>query len=219
MPTRFFINVVRFNAPHNIRLSSLVRQNETFFLPNLRFLGTAMKLKTIIMDDLGVERAVKRISHEIIEKNKGVNDVVLLGIVTRGVPLAEKIKENIYALENVEVQVGKVDITLYRDDLSEIANVPEINGTEVGFSIANKNVVLCDDVIYTGRTVRAAIDAVMKLGRPKTIQLAVLTDRGHRELPIRPDYVGKNVPTALTEVVSVKFKSTDGVTKVELLER
>ncbi|MBS1456238.1 MAG: bifunctional pyr operon transcriptional regulator/uracil phosphoribosyltransferase PyrR [Clostridia bacterium] len=178
-----------------------------------------MKFKTIIMDDVAVERAVKRISHEIIEKNKGVAEVVLLGIVTRGVPLAEKIRENVLAIEGKEVSVGKVDITLYRDDLSEIADLPKINGTEVNFNITGKDVVLCDDVIYTGRTVRAAIDAVMRLGRPKTIQLAVLIDRGHRELPIRPDYVGKNVPTAINEVISVKFASTDNQTRVDLSER
>lgn len=171
------------------------------------------------MDDVAVERAVKRISHEIIEKNKGVAEVVLLGIVTRGVPLAEKIRENVLAIEGKEVSVGKVDITLYRDDLSEIADLPKINGTEVNFNITGKDVVLCDDVIYTGRTVRAAIDAVMRLGRPKTIQLAVLIDRGHRELPIRPDYVGKNVPTAINEVISVKFASTDNQTRVDLSER
>ena len=172
-----------------------------------------MKFKTIIMDDVAVERAVKRISHEIIEKNKGVAEVVLLGIVTRGVPLAEKIRENVLAIEGKEVPVGKVDITLYRDDLSKI------NGTEVNFPVTGKDVILCDDVIYTGRTVRAAIDAVMRLGRPKTIQLAVLIDRGHRELPIRPDYVGKNVPTAINEVISVKFDSTDNQTRVDLSER
>ena len=171
------------------------------------------------MDDVAVERAVKRISHEIIEKNKGVAEVVLLGIVTRGVPLAEKIRENVLAIEGKEVSVGKVDITLYRDDLSEISDLPKINGTEVNFPVTGKDVILCDDVIYTGRTVRAAIDAVMRLGRPKTIQLAVLIDRGHRELPIRPDYVGKNVPTAINEVISVKFDSTDNQTRVDLSER
>lgn len=178
-----------------------------------------MKFKTIIMDDVAVERAVKRISHEIIEKNKGVAEVVLLGIVTRGVPLAEKIRKNVFAIEGKEVPVGKVDITLYRDDLSEISDLPKINGTEVNFPVTGKDVILCDDVIYTGRTVRAAIDAVMRLGRPKTIQLAVLIDRGHRELPIRPDYVGKNVPTAINEVISVKFDSTDNQTRVDLSER
>ena len=190
-----------------------------FFLPEQVPKGKDMKFKTIIMDDVAVERAVKRISHEIIEKNKGVEGVVLLGIVTRGVPLAEKIRENVLAIEGKEVPVGKVDITLYRDDLSEIADLPKINGTEVNFNITGKDVVLCDDVIYTGRTVRAAIDAVMRLGRPKTIQLAVLIDRGHRELPIRPDYVGKNVPTAINEVISVKFASTDNQTRVDLSER
>ena len=190
-----------------------------FFCRNKVPKGKDMKFKTIIMDDVAVERAVKRISHEIIEKNKGVAEVVLLGIVTRGVPLAEKIRENVLAIEGKEVPVGKVDITLYRDDLSEISDLPKINGTEVNFPVTGKDVILCDDVIYTGRTVRAAIDAVMRLGRPKTIQLAVLIDRGHRELPIRPDYVGKNVPTAINEVISVKFASTDNQTRVDLSER
>lgn len=176
-----------------------------------------MELKTILMDEMAVERAIKRISHEIIENNKGVSNVVLLGVVTRGVTLAEKIKDNILSFEGKDISVGKLDITLYRDDLTEISYQPKVNGTEVPFSVADKNVILCDDVIYTGRTTRAAIDAIMRLGRPKTIQLAVLVDRGHRELPIRPDYVGKNIPTSHTEEVAVKFIPVDGVQRVDLV--
>lgn len=175
-----------------------------------------MGLKTVLMDEMAVERAIKRISHEIIENNKGVSDVVLLGVVTRGVTMAKKISDNILAIEGKPVSVGKLDITLYRDDLTEISYQPKVNGTEVPFSVVGKNVILCDDVIYTGRTTRAAIDAVMRLGRPKTIQLAVLIDRGHRELPIRPDYVGKNIPTSHTEEVAVKFIPDDGVQRVDL---
>jgi len=178
-----------------------------------------MKFKTELMDEIAVTRALTRISHEIIEKNKGVENVALLGIVTRGVPMADMIKENILKLEGKVVPVGKLDITLYRDDLSELSEMPEVIGTEVDFSVAGKDVILCDDVIFTGRTVRAAIDAVMKLGRPKTIQLAELIDRGHRELPIRPDYVGKNIPTSHDEVVAVKFKTTDNEQSVLLMEK
>lgn len=174
--------------------------------------------KTVLMDDLAKRRAIFRISHEIIEKNKGVDDVVLIGIVTRGVPMANEIKNNIENIEGVKIPCGSIDITLYRDDLSEVAEMPKVNATNVPFDIVNKNVVLIDDVLYTGRTARAAIEAVLKIGRPKTIQLAVLIDRGHRELPIRADYVGKNIPTSQTEVVSVNFKETDGEDNVKLYD-
>ena len=174
--------------------------------------------KTVLMDDLAKKRAIYRISHEIIEKNKGVENVALIGIVTRGVPMANEIKNNIEKIEGVKVPCGSIDITLYRDDLSEVAATPKVNGTSVNFDVAGKNVVLIDDVLYTGRTVRAAIEAVLKIGRPKTIQLAVLIDRGHRELPIRADFVGKNIPTSQTEVVAVNFFETDGEDNVKLYE-
>ena len=177
-----------------------------------------MKEKTILMDEMGENRALFRISHEILEKNKGTEDLVLLGILTRGLPMAKRIRDNIKKIEGVEIPLGSLDITLYRDDLTEIADMPEAKLTEIGFSVKDKNVILCDDVLFTGRTVRAAIESVLKLGRPKTIQLAVLVDRGHRELPIRADYVGKNIPTSLNEIVSVKFNETDGENCVKLFE-
>ena len=170
------------------------------------------------MDGMAVERAVKRISHEIIERNNGVENVVLVGIKTRGVPLAKIIRDNILSLEGVSLPVEELDITLYRDDLSELAEAPEVSDT-IKTDLKAKKVILCDDVLYTGRTVRAAIDAVMKHGRPSSIQLAILIDRGHRELPIRADFVGKNVPTSQDELVTVSFDLTDGQTKVELYSK
>ncbi len=175
-----------------------------------------LKLKTVLFNEIAMQRALSRISHEIIEKNNGVDDVVLIGIKTRGVPMANLIKNKIKEISGKELLMGTLDITLYRDDLSELSQMPLVNNSNVDFDIKGKNVILCDDVIFTGRTVRAAIDAIMKLGRPKTIQLAVLVDRGHRELPIRADYVGKNVPTSLEEVIAVKFNETDGEMSVSL---
>lgn len=175
-----------------------------------------LKLKTVLFNEIAMQRALSRISHEIIEKNNGVDDVVLIGIKTRGVPMANLIKNKIKEISGKELLMGTLDITLYRDDLSELSQMPLVNNSNVSFDIKGKNVILCDDVIFTGRTVRAAIDAIMKLGRPKTIQLAVLVDRGHRELPIRADYVGKNVPTSLEEVIAVKFNEIDGEMSVSL---
>ena len=170
--------------------------------------------KAEIMDEQAIQRAVTRISHELIEKNKGVEDLVLMGIQRRGVPLAKRIASKIKEVEGTNVPVGILDITLYRDDLSLLNEHPVINGTEIGFSISGKKVVLVDDVLYTGRTVRAAIDAIMDLGRPKMIQLAILIDRGHRELPIRADYVGKNVPTSRNEIIHVMLAEIDEADKV-----
>lgn len=178
-----------------------------------------MLVKTELLDEIALERAIKRISHEIIEKNHGVDTVALVGIVTRGVPMANKIRDNILAIEGKNLLTGKLDITLYRDDLSKVSYDPTVNKTEIDFDIEGKDIVLVDDVIFTGRTVRAAIEAVFKIGRPKTIQLACLIDRGHRELPVRPDYVGKNVPTSLDEIVGVRFKETDGEQRVVLIEK
>lgn len=176
------------------------------------------KIKSMLMDETAMARAIMRISHEIVERNKGVEDSVLIGIVTRGAPLARKIRDNIEKIEGNRVETGYVDITLYRDDLSEISDMPKVKKTDVPFSIKDKNVILCDDVLYTGRTARAAMEAVLALGRPKSIQLAVLIDRGHRELPIRADYVGKNIPTSLSEVIAVRFTETDGEECVKLFE-
>ena len=162
--------------------------------------------KTSIMDADGIRRALIRIAHEITEKNKGVENVALVGIRTRGVPLAERIAEEIQRIENVKVPTGSLDITLYRDDLTTMGYNPVIHGTEIDFDVTGKNIVLVDDVLYTGRTIRAALDAIIDMGRPNTIQLAVLIDRGHRELPIRADYAGKNVPTSRRETVEVTLK-------------
>ncbi len=174
---------------------------------------------TEIMDESAVLRAITRISHEIIEKNKGVENLVLMGIQRRGVPLARRIAAKIKEVENTDIPVGILDITLYRDDLSLLNEHPVINGTEINFDIANKKVVLVDDVIYTGRTVRAAIDALMDINRPQMIQLAVVIDRGHRELPIRADYVGKNVPTSRSEIVHVNVKEIDGENSVTITDK
>lgn len=178
-----------------------------------------MKGNTEIMDESAITRAITRISHEIIEKNKGVENLVLIGIQRRGVPLARRIAQKIREVENREIPVGILDITLYRDDLSLLNEHPVINGTEINFDIADKKLVLVDDVIYTGRTVRAAIDALMDINRPQMIQLAVLIDRGHRELPIRADYVGKNVPTSRNEIVHVNVMEIDKVNSVTISDR
>lgn len=174
--------------------------------------------KAQIMDDKGISRALIRIAHEIIEKNKGVHDIVLIGIKRRGVPLAHRIAQEIDVIEHVKPYVGIVDITLYRDDLSHQSDQPVLNKTNIDFNITDKTVILVDDVLYTGRTVRAALDAIIDIGRPNAIQLAILIDRGHRELPIRADYVGKNVPTSKNEVISVNVEEIDGINKVVINE-
>ncbi|HHW21406.1 MAG TPA: bifunctional pyr operon transcriptional regulator/uracil phosphoribosyltransferase PyrR [Clostridiaceae bacterium] len=178
-----------------------------------------MKFKAQIMDEISVERALVRIAHQIIEKNHGVDNLCIIGIKTRGIPLASRLVTAIQAIEGVQVEMGKLDISLYRDDLTDLSNDPVLNSTDIPFSIVNKNVILVDDVVYTGRTVRAAMDAIISLGRPATIQLAALIDRGHRELPIRTDYVGKNIPTSKSEVVVVRIKEYDGETSVSLYEK
>ncbi len=175
-----------------------------------------MQVKRVLMDALAIERALKRISHEIIENNKGVKNVVMLGIAKGGIPVCEKLASNIFNIEQVKIPTAKLDITNFRDDISMSLQENKPSFDDIGFSLQGKDVVLCDDVLYTGRTVRAGIEAVIKLGRPKSIQLAVLIDRGHRELPIRADYVGKNVPTSKEENVSVKM--TDGDNSVILCQ-
>ena len=170
--------------------------------------------KALVMDDKALERALKRIAHEIIEKNKGADNVALIGIHRRGVPIAKRIAKYIETFEGTQVEIGSLDITFYRDDLSLLADHPVINGTDIAFDINKKTVVLCDDVLFTGRTARAALDALMDIGRPNNIQLAVVVDRGHRELPIRADYIGKNIPTSNNEVVSVRVLDFDGVNSV-----
>lgn len=175
-----------------------------------------MEFKSEIMNEEAVYRALRRISHEIVERCGGVNNLVLVGIKSRGIPLAEKLKQLIFAFESVDVPLGQLDISLYRDDLTEIADLPTVKKTDIGVYVKGKTVVLVDDVLFTGRTVRAAIDAVFDQGRPEAIQLAVLVDRGHRELPIRADYVGKNIPTARTEMVKVNLPPYDEDVSVAL---
>lgn len=179
---------------------------------------TAFTDKTILMDEDGIRRALTRIAHEIVEKNKGMEDLVLVGIRTRGVPLAERIAGEIERIEGVRPPVGTLDITLYRDDLSLLSYQPVVRATQIPVDIQGKTIVLTDDVLFTGRTIRAALDALIDMGRPYIIQLAVLVDRGHRELPIRADYVGKNVPTSARESVSVKLCELDSVDQVMLRE-
>ena len=178
-----------------------------------------MEPKKLVMDGVAMDRAIARISHEIVEKNRGTEGVCLVGIQRRGVPLAKEIGENIKKFEGVELEIGSLDITFYRDDLSMLAEHPLINGSDLGFDIYGKTLVLVDDVLYTGRTIRAAIEALMVVGRPDKIQLAVLVDRGHRELPIRADYVGKNLPTSAQEAVAVRVEEFDGAREVVILDK
>ncbi len=177
-----------------------------------------MEDKAVIMDESAMMRALSRISHEIIERNKGISDLAIIGIQRRGVPLANMIAEKILEIEGVKIKVGILDITFYRDDLSLLSEHPLVKGTEIDFSVNGMKIILVDDVLFTGRTVRAAIEAIMDLGRPDNIQLAILVDRGHRELPIRADYVGKNVPTSKNEVIHVKLKEYDGINSVDIAD-
>ena len=179
----------------------------------------ALREKALIMDEDAMNRAITRISYEIVEKNKGTEGLVIIGIQRRGVTLSKRIAAKIKEIEGQDVPVGILDITLYRDDLSMLDYSPVINGTEIDFMITDTKIVLVDDVLFTGRTIRAAIDSLMDYGRPKMIQLAVLIDRGYRELPIRPDYVGKNVPTSILETVNVQVDEFDGVNRVTILEK
>ncbi len=177
-----------------------------------------MRVKAQIMDEAAVKRALVRISHEIVEKNDGVGDIILAGIKRRGVPLSKLIADNIKKIEDKEIPLGILDISLYRDDLTRLNENPEVRNTEFPFDITGKKVILVDDVIYTGRTARAAIEALFECGRPDMIQFAVLIDRGHRELPIRADFVGKNVPTSRSEMIEVRVPEYDGETGVYLMD-
>jgi pyrimidine operon attenuation protein/uracil phosphoribosyltransferase len=174
--------------------------------------------KKVIMDEIAIKRALTRIAHEIIERNKGVDQVALIGIRRRGGPLATRLAELIEEIEGVKVPVGILDITLYRDDLTTLSSQPQVHRTEVFFNINDMNIILVDDVMYTGRTIRAAMDALIDLGRPRSIQLAVLVDRGHRELPVKADFIGKNVPTSQSEVIAVLVKEIDGREEVIIQE-
>ncbi len=182
-------------------------------------MSSLMKEKAKILDKDALNRSLMRIAHEILEKNKGADELCLVGIRNRGAHLAGRIADCIGKIDNAAIPVGILDITLYRDDLTLIAASPVIHKTEIGFDISDKNIVLIDDVLYTGRTIRAALDALIDLGRPKSIQLAVLIDRGHRELPIRADYVGKNIPTAQDETVEVRLSEVDGCDEVVIVEK
>jgi len=174
--------------------------------------------KAQILDGPGISRALTRIAHEILERNKGTDGVVLVGLRSRGIELARRLSRKIKEIERVEVPVGALDVTLYRDDLGKVGVQPVVRKTEIPFTVDGRKVILVDDVLYTGRTIRAAMDSLMDLGRPRLIQLAVLVDRGHRELPVRADYVGKNVPTSQQEQVQVLLEEEDGVDRVVILE-
>ena len=177
-----------------------------------------MREKAQIMDENAVSRALMRVSHEILERNKGAENLAFAGILRRGEPIAALVRDNILAIEGTEIPVGSINIRFYRDDLTVMSEMPEVSKTSLPFDVNGRDVVLFDDVLYTGRTARAAIEALFSCGRPKSIQLAVLIDRGHRELPIRADYVGKNLPTARTELVEVRVPEYDGETGVFLME-
>ena len=180
--------------------------------------GFMEKFKAVLMDEAAVTRALKRISHEILERNNGCKGLCLIGIKRRGVPLAEIIADNIYNIEGARVPTGEIDITYYRDDRTAISDDLVIHLGVLPFSVVGKKVILVDDVLYTGRTVRAALDALLRYGRPAAVQLAVLVDRGHRELPVRGDYVGKNVPTSKSEFIAVRIPPFDPETEVRLYE-
>ena len=177
-----------------------------------------MKPKRVVMDGTAMDRAIARIAHEIVEKNRGVEKLCIVGVQRRGVPLARQIAGYIEDFEGAKVDVGILDITFYRDDLSMLSEHPVINGTDIGFDVNGRIIVVVEDVLYTGRTIRAAIEALMDIGRPEKIQLAVLVDRGHRELPIRADYVGKNIPTSRSEAIQVKTTEFDNAREVLIVD-
>lgn len=176
------------------------------------------KIKARIIDEVGLRRTVTRLAHEILERNRGAENLVIVGVRTRGVYLAQRIIHAIEKIEGKRLPLGILDITMYRDDFRQRLKQPVVQQTDIPFDIYEKDVVLVDDVLYTGRTTRAALEALMSFGRPARIQLAVLVDRGHRELPIKPDYVGKNIPTSIGEEVQVKMQEIDGEDSVLLVE-
>lgn len=191
-------------------------KSRAFYLPKTE---VRLNIKSFLMDDVAMDRAISRIAHEIPERNRGLEDVALVGIQRRGVPLAHRLRERIKDFEGVEVDMGILDITFYRDDLSLLSSHPIVKETNLPFNINGKTIILVDDVLFTGRTCRAAIEAVFDMGRPEKIQLAVLIDRGHRELPIKPDYIGKNVPTSRRETIHVEVMEIDGQNRVYLTEQ
>lgn len=177
-----------------------------------------MNIKAKVIDEDGLKRTITRLTHEIIERNKGTHNIVLVGMRTRGEFIAQRIHEKIKEIDGKDVDLGVLDITLYRDDFRMRLKQPEVSTTNITFDVSEKDIVLIDDVLYTGRTARAALDALMDLGRPNSIQFCVLVDRGHRELPIRADFVGKNIPTSINEEVKVKLKESDGEDAVYLID-
>ena len=178
-----------------------------------------MSQKTVpILSEADIHRALIRISHEIIEHNQGLDDVAIIGIQRRGVPMAKIIRKNLEEIEGVKIPLGILDITFYRDDLYRLSAHPVVNGTDIPFDVNGKKIVLVDDVLYTGRTIRSAIDNIFDMGRPDCIQLAILIDRGHRQLPFRADYVGKNVPTSIHEHIKVELEDVDGTNQVLLVK-
>ncbi|MGD6816248.1 bifunctional pyr operon transcriptional regulator/uracil phosphoribosyltransferase PyrR [Metabacillus sp. 84] len=180
-----------------------------------------MSKKAVVLDEQAIRRALTRIAHEIIERNKGIDDCLLIGIKTRGIYLANRLQEKIRQIEGKDIPIGELDITLYRDDLTKKTGnqEPLVKGSDVPEPILDKKVILVDDVLYTGRTVRAAMDALVDMGRPAAIQLAVLVDRGHRELPIRADFVGKNIPTSSSEKIVVEMEEVDESDSVSIYEK
>lgn len=196
----------------------LAGMRQGIFLLQLRKGASSVREKARLMDEAAVNRALMRLSHEITERNHGADNVCLVGIRRRGEPLAERIRDNIEKIEGLRVPCGSVDVRYYRDDLKRLAEDPIVAPAQLEFSVADRTVVLVDDVLYTGRTARAAMEAVLRSGRPRAIQLAVLVDRGHRELPIRADFVGKNVPTSHSELIEARLPEYDGETGVWLME-
>jgi len=220
------------NLRNNIRLPSyLIGRRVFFYLLKWGILTSttllvfkermeAMSQKAMVLDEQAIRRALTRIAHEIIEKNKGIDHLFLIGIRTRGIYIANRLAERIKQIEGKNVPVGEIDITLYRDDLTTktVNKEPLVKGAHIDNDIKDQTVILVDDVLYTGRTVRAALDAIVDIGRPSAIQLAVLVDRGHRELPIRADYVGKNIPTSSSEKIMVELSEVDGLDQVSIHE-
>jgi pyrimidine operon attenuation protein/uracil phosphoribosyltransferase len=200
-------------------LAATSRQGRLFCARARRWWPVALRQKAIILDEEAIGRALRRMAHEIVERHGGARGLWLVGIRRRGVPLAQRLAREINAFEGLHPPIGELDITLYRDDLTTKSDRPQVGKTHMPGDIAGRSIVLVDDVLYTGRTVRAALDALMDLGRPAQIQLAVLIDRGHRELPIRADYVGKNVPTSRREVIEVRLHEVDGRDEVAILEQ
>ena len=212
MPTR----CRKINYGHCVSMPCLIFWDKAFFVEGA--LKMELKYKATVMDENTIDRTLTRIAHQIIEKNDGCDNICLIGIKTRGVPLAGRIAKKIKIISDIDIPVGELDITLYRDDLSKISDEPIVSGSNIPFDIENKIVILVDDVMFTGRTVRAAMDAVIDIGRPAKIQLFILIDRGHTELPIKANFIGKNLPTSMSEVIAVHLWECDGENSASIWE-